>query len=93
MCPAFCKILKNTKKLWNLILVFKRFAIGIYKSKRMLLKLSVLSVPTPKNKWQLCNVIEVLANTVVIIILQYISYEINKLYTLNLHSVMSITTK
>ena len=33
----------------------------------------ILNVPTTKKKWQLCDVIEVVANAVVVIILQYIS--------------------
>ena len=41
-----------------------------------------------KKKWQLCEVMEMLANTSVVIILQDINVEINTWCALNLHSVI-----
>lgn len=41
-----------------------------------------------KNKWRLCVTMEVLAKMMMVIILQYVSYQINTLYTLNVHNVI-----
>lgn len=41
-----------------------------------------------KKKWKLCDGMKVVANTVVVINLQFINYQINTLYTLDLHDVI-----
>ena len=54
-------------------------------------KMQILNVLVTKKKWQLCDVREVLANAIMVIILQYISTSSQHVHTLNLHNVICLS--